>query len=381
MHSTVLTPESHMHATSDFRATAEVTKRTMLRSLCLSLAVMLAFAAVLGALVITPEQIDELRHPWLVSIQELAVDKNGEVSYIFCRCISKSSETRVRRQLSRQPASPGTLDPLVVPESTSPVQVCALSDGIIVAEENGTLWRFRNSNEPASLLGHHRSERVWRMSCSLDERILIAWGTRCTVWDLQENTLLADYHGDFTIALPAADGQRFYCDSADDLIERDLFTGQRLRLVATTGPILGATLSPDGRHLAAMGVDRMLRMIDLDNSTILWTQSINSQTTSRPASHLVASPVLLFSPDGLRCLSAHQLPGPNRFGLSVWRVDDGVLEFAFAAHANRIVGARFADPRRLYTWAADHKLCQWKLENSGAQLISECDTARWRTLE
>lgn len=381
MHSTMLTPESHVHATSDFRSAAAVTKRTVLRSICLSLAAMLGFAAVLGALVITPEDIDELRHPWLVSIQELAVNKNGDVSYAFCRCISKSSDTRVRHHLSRQPSGSGALDPVVVVESVNPVQACSLSDGIIVAEENGTLWRFRSNNKSASLLGRHGSERVWRMRCSLDERLLMAWGNRCTVWDIHENTLLADYPGDFTFALPAADRKCFYCDSADDLIELDLFTGQRLRLVAATGPILGATLSPDGRRLAAMGVDRRIRMIDVDNSTILWTQSINSHTASGPVAHLLASPVLLFSPDGLRCVCAHQLRGPNRFGLSVWQSGNGALEFVFAAHANRIIGARFADAERLYTWGADYRLCQWRLERNGARLISACDTTRWRTLE
>ncbi len=381
MHSTTLTPANCQHTTRDFSPVAQVTKRSMLRAFVLSTAAMLGFAVVLGAFLVTPQQIEELRHPWSVSIQELAIDGNERVQFALCRSVSKSFDTRVRRHLSRQASNQSRLDPEVVTELVnSPSQACALRDGMIVVFDDGTLQRFDSRSPAPTVIGRHSESRAWKLSHSADDRFLLAWRNRCSVWDLAENKLLAEFSCNFAFAVPSNTGRSFFCDQGDNLVECDLLTGALLRVIAPIGQVQSATLSADERYHVSVGLDRKLQVVDVENSVSLWKQTIGEHQSGNLAAVPLFAPVLTFNPDGQRCLCAYQLR-PGHFGVGIWDIRSGKPQHTFDAHTARIVGMQFSSARRLYTWGADCRLCQWELDDSGARLMTEWDTANWRTLE
>lgn len=359
-------------------AASSVTKLSVCRSIGLSLAAFIGFSLLLGAFAV-PHEIVNIVQPQAVSIRNLIVDENENVLLAYCACVTRNNEAATYYQLSTQRLNQPTLDPEVVAEPRRPIRACPIAGGMIVAEEDGTIRRLSTADGANVIVGKHGPGRVWRMACSPDNRVLLTWDFGYVAWDLTTNQQLCRVPSDFRFALLSANPTTFICDDERSFIERDLITGEKLRVISSPGDVLTAALSPDGSQLATIGTNRRIQVSDVKTGVLLWESRLSGPASASRLLIPIIAPFIVFSPEGDRLLCAHEIEQYKRWGLSVWNTHKGALEMTFDAHSDRIAGAQFVGPRSVYTWADDCRLCKWQLQASHARLVNHWNTTGWRT--
>ncbi len=375
-----VTPNSGQHPHEPVRkgSSKRLNKRLLARSVLLSLAAFTGFSLFVGAVVV-PHEMDRLIQPEAVAIRNLMVDEQEQFLLAYCACVPRNNEAAIHYQLSTQRLDEGELDPEILPTFGKPVRAHPIAGGMIIAEANGTLRRISGSESKSETIGIHSMGRIWKMTCSSDEHTLLVWDFGYSAWDLTTNQKLCEQPSDFRVAVLSRNGKSIYCDKGNFMIELDLLTGAYLRQLSRPGLIVEAALSPDGRLLATLGTDRRIQVTNVVDGTLQWERNITGKASASRLSAPLIVPVLKFSPDGEHILCAHEIDGAKHWGLSVWGTHDGEIDMAFEAHAGRIVGAQFAGPRTVYTWAEDCKLRKWQLRSSDALLVADWNTESWRT--
>ncbi len=352
-------------------------KLSILRPVGLSVGAITGFSLLLG-LFFLPHEVAHLRQPYTVSIQQLVFDDQQRITFVFCKCSPRQGERPLLYQLSRQPLDQPTLDPHVMDDVPRPTCVAPVAGGVIVGEDDGTIRRHGDATGAGLVIGRQPEGRVGGLACSPDERLLLSWGNEYCLWDLTTNRLLSRGPRDFLFALIPADAQGFYCYRHGEIVECELLTGKQRRVVARPGYAIAAALSPDRRHLATIGYDNKVQVTDLDSGALVWERSVGGPDSPSQLPIPNALPVLVYSPSGDRFVCAHDLDQRRSWGVSVWNAVSGQVEQTFQAHAERIVGARFVGPRRLYTWGRDSLLKKWDLSPPQVRQEGQWNTANWR---
>lgn len=353
-------------------------KRSLVRSVFLSVAAFTGFSLFVGAVVV-PHEMDRLIQPEEVTIRNLVVDEQEQFLLAYCACVPRNNEAPTHYQLSTQRLGESELDPEILPTFGKPVRVHPIASGMIIAEANGTLRRVSGSELKSETIGVHSLGRIWKMNCSPDERTLLVWDFGYSAWDLTTKQKLCEQPSDFRVAVLSRNGRSIYCDKSNFMIELDLVSGAYVRQLSRPGDVVEAALSPDGRLLATLGADRRIQVTNVVDGTLQWERNITGKASASRLPAPLVVPVLKFSPDGEHVLCAHEIDDPKHWGLSVWSAHSGEMAMAFEAHTGRITGAQFAGPRTVYTWAEDCKLRKWQLRSSDALLEANWNTESWRT--
>jgi WD40 repeat protein len=243
---------------------------------------------------------------------------------------------------------------------------------------DGTIRSIPLAEESASIvIGQQPDEPALGLAGSRDGCVLLSWcEKKVCVWDLSAKTLVREMPFGATFAFISTNSTSFYCDVRSGIAERDMVTGELLRVVADDGMMRAAALSPDGCQLASITHNGRLRMTDLKSGLAVWCTSVAGDLAVSKTLNPLVSSVLAFSRDGNRLLSAHQLEAA--WGVSIWNATTGDVEKSFHAHTTCIAGAGFSNVDVLYT-AADRSLKKWDLTSSDkGVLIGEWNTVNWK---
>jgi len=134
------------------------------------------------------------------------------------------------------------------------------------------------------------------------------------------------------------------------ILEIDFTSGNTLRyLTRLPYQVGGVEISPDGRWLACVGVERKVTLLTWPGAALVWRSegSLNFGGTSRIAS---------FSPDSRLLVTP---AADDVCSLSLWEVRTGQRLGDLHGHTKAISGAKFAEGGSLFSWGTDGTIRSW----------------------
>jgi magnesium-transporting ATPase (P-type)/WD40 repeat protein len=178
------------------------------------------------------------------------------------------------------------------------------------------LWDARKGEAIATIPAAAAGDNpfVW-LAFADGKRLVVKESAGVTLWDLEAARPLRTFGKGEKIIYAVAvspDGRRLAATGIDGgVMVWDLFTGEQLLSLRDGGPAFAVAFSPDGRLLAAGGFDGQVMLHDAGTGDLLRTFS-HGETATR----------LAFSPDGTRLASASSA---ERLVVKTWDTTTGRL--------------------------------------------------------
>jgi hypothetical protein len=342
-----------------------------------SLAAFSAFAVAMGVFVL-PRELAQILGSRETSITHfLADEEHGTAFVIYRQQPVRAGDGIVQSAGFRRLDSP-SLDAGRDFPSLAPNCVIRSGEQLYVGEQDGTIRSCTaQSGYDSETLGRQPDDPVSGLAVSPEGRWLLSWGESLYVWDLQSKRLLRQLPFHSTFALLSQNSNRYLCDDprANRIVERDLQSGEVIRTLVEGFDVRAAAVSPDGVHLALLGSNACLRMLDLPSGETLWTSSIAGETGASQLVAPIVHPLLSFSANGERLVGSHEVA--DEWGLSVWKAGSGELETVLSTDTARIVGVSFCGSNLFYCWS-DKTLQKWDLSRSTARPVASWNTTNWR---
>ena len=226
-------------------------------------------------------------------------------------------------------------------------------------DRNVYIWDTATAKLAATLKGHDKE--VWAVAFHPNSRQVFSasWDATVRLWDFKTGNIVRRYSHpkDVNGLAIARDGNTFL--SADDDRNARLWntnTGDELRRypcgMGEYDYVYAVAFAPDGRHIAAAGVDRTVRIFELATGTLVRTCDTQSNKIYQVA----------FTRDSKQVLSS----GDNV--IHVWDVATGKEARRFEGHKDLVPGMALSpDGRRLVTGGDDRTVRLWDVA-SGKEL-------------
>ena len=192
-------------------------------------------------------------------------------------------------------------------------------------------------------------------------RLAAAAGGVAGVWDLASGDLVHDLQGHRGRVwwIDVAGDGRLVTAGADGTVRSWTPGGVEDGRVRLDGEAYSAEWSPDGKLVAASGVDRLVRIWDPASGRVETHEIVDEQARGRPEVNVVA-----FSPDG-RAVAAGADDGLAR----VFRVGSQKRAMEVPAGDSEIYGLSFGEPDRLATASFDGDVQVWNVDGPEAKRV------------
>ncbi|MEK6233378.1 MAG: WD40 repeat domain-containing protein [Planctomycetales bacterium] len=201
------------------------------------------------------------------------------------------------------------------------------------------LWTLDSPDAPKDLAGHRLS--VYHVAFSPDGKLLASCGeddTQILIWDVEQAKIVKRLNA---------------VDPDDKNKRRSMFRVE---------------FSPDGKQLASCGADRTVRLWDLESGkevrrlegaeyAVFTEKDKKIERTVKKGGSSLALYALAFSPDGKRIAAG----GLDKL-IRVWDTDSGKLQQTIAGHPDFVYDARFSgDGARLLSCGCRGNLFAWNV--------------------
>jgi WD40 repeat protein len=330
--------------------------------LWLSLLAILTLSA-LVAVAVWPFESRRFRDHEDVIVLQAVVDPREQQALLFLRTITRYSPSGCIYFVRLQDLVRNRSQDLT---TFSAVALIDTPAGVVLAEQDGVLRRLLSpwAAGRSEVIGQQPEGVPIKLNCSADgRRLLTQSDNHFYLWDLLSSRLIRTLpRGEIVDAVLSADGERFYhaCLNHNALVERSSVTGDVLRTFPIAFEPLDLTASPDGQHLAVLGFDEELRMLQLERGHWLWQQRSGQRTSAASA--------IGFCPRGESIVTARQADDGNGWTVEVHDTHSGVRQAAYDTPL-RVLGVAITADQRVQSWGANGSFCQWNMsdpEVSGA---------------
>jgi WD40 repeat protein len=325
-------------------------------AVAVSLATVLGFTALLGPVFLPCELLQFASHTPTIIIDHHAT-QDGRGAVLLTKWRESGLEGRIWQRVALYDWSDGESTRLLVPDRDDPQVTTVSVDGnriYVGTIDQRILAVGTGAGEQPVLLGTYRGGNMRELRCSPDGTVLIAGGTAGLVaWKAVDGAScwsrpdLANVRWAFDPASSC-----LIVDTADGrLLELEPNAGRTSRLIGKYERLAsGLAVSNDGRHIARVGDDGWLEMIDRATGNSAWPDVVPSRRCG------CVRRAVAFSPCG-RLLVTADVHDASR--LVVWNVATGTRIGELRGHRGPVVGLQFTAAGKLHSWGLDGTVCIW----------------------
>jgi WD40 repeat protein len=201
-------------------------------------------------------------------------------------------------------------------------------------------------------MGRQSDGSVCSLACSPDGKRLISRSSQSVyVWEPSSRRLLHRFErGASTDVPPATDGEYLYEERNGDVVQRELATGEIVRTIVSHGKVMVLEVDANGRHLASVGYDQRLCLVDIPSGKLVW-EALHPAGIG--GANRFLTPTLAFGPQGT-IATASCAGDPTSWTIHLWQ--NGRELISFKGHSDFVFGAAFAGDRQLFSWSGDGDL-------------------------